>query len=126
MTPQDGWRFAVDFSNASEILIDDFAYKTFRDGNLTFSVQSKKLTASFNKPEVILRGHVIIKNSDGSILESNYVKWDIEHRYFTISKGYVLNRNGARTFGKNIRIDDKLNIVRERIGDLGARSNENG
>lgn len=126
MRLQDDLRLAVDFSNASEILVNDFEYKVFCDGNPVCSVKSKRLMMDWDRPEATLRGHVIIKTADGDILESNYVKWDITNQRFTAIRGYVLSHNGARTIGSVICVDDKLNVVRKRTGLLGARSNENG
>jgi hypothetical protein len=126
MRPPNGWRLAVDFSNASEILVKDFEYKMFCDGHLSFSVRSRRLIVSSDQPEVILRGHVTIKAANGSTLESNYVTWDVTDQYFTAKGGYVLNRDGARTMGRNMRVDDKLNVVGEQTDLLGVRSNENG
>lgn len=111
LQPKKGWRFDIDFSNTSEILVSNFEYKVFCDQNPSFSLQSKRLMVSSDQPGVTLRGHVTIKAADGSTLESNYVQWDVVNQYFTAKGGYVLNRNGTNKIGKNISVNAQLNEI---------------
>jgi hypothetical protein len=111
LQPKKGWRFDIDFSNASEILVNGFQYKIFSDENRSLSVQSKRLMVSSDQPGVILRGHVTIKAADGSTLESNYVQWDVVNEYFTAKGSYVLNRDGAKKIGKNISVNAQLDQI---------------
>jgi hypothetical protein len=56
-----------------------------------------------------LRGHVTITAGDGGVLECNHALWDLDNDLFMIEGVYVLNRNGARTSGRNIDVDTRLN-----------------
>ncbi len=102
----------IDLSGVAEIRVKDFDYKVFNDGNLLFAVQSRRLHASYRQPSVILRGHVTITAYDGSTLECNHAKWDVEKGHFTIDGRYLLNRSGSRSTGKGIRVDALLNEVK--------------
>ena len=103
--PTDGWRLDIDLSNVSEVLIANFDYKVFYDGTLLLGVQSKRATISNKSPdEVILRGHVIVKAEDGSVLESNCVKWDIRKHHFIADGTYFLTHNGNKIHGRCIRV----------------------
>lgn len=108
---KDRWRLDVDFSNASEILINNFEYRVFCDENPSLSVRSARLMVGSDQPEIILRGHVRIEAPDGSTLESNYVRWDVANQRFTAKGGYVLNRNGNKKTGKDICVNAQLNQV---------------
>lgn len=110
---KNGWRVDIDLSNVSKVRVNNFDYKVFYDGDLSFDVQSKRIIASDKQSEVVLRGHVTIKTADGSTLESNCVKWDIKNQHFTVNGVYVLNRNGVRTTGKGICVDAQLNVLKE-------------
>jgi len=130
--PTDGWRLDIDLSNVSEVLIANFDYKVFYacpersrgDGTLLLGVQSKRATVSNKHPDVvILRGHVIVKAEDGSVLESNCVKWDIRKHLFYADGTYFLTHSGNKTcgelvesiHGKSICVDDRLNNVQTQI-----------
>jgi lipopolysaccharide assembly outer membrane protein LptD (OstA) len=109
----DGWRVTnIDLSNVSEVRINNFDYQVFYEDDLFLSIQSKRAMASYKHSGIVLRGHVIIKTADGSTLESNYVKWDIENQHFTVNGIYVINRNGVKTTGRNISVDAQLNNVK--------------
>ncbi len=101
----------IDLSDLAEIRVNDFDYKVFYDGDLFFAVQSSRAVASYRRPAVILRGHVTIRASDGSKLECNRAKWDVEKGYFKIDGVYVLNRRGEKSSGKGICVDGGLNSI---------------
>ncbi len=125
--PTDGWRLDIDLSNVSEVLIANFDYKEFYDGTLLLGVQSKRATVSNKHPDVvILRGHVIVKAEDGSVLESNCVKWDIRKHHFIADGTYFLTHNGNKIHGKSICVDDRLNNVQTQITAIEKRRKENG
>lgn len=113
INPVDGWRVNnIDFGNVSEVRINNFDYKVLYDDELFFAIESKRATASYKHSGVVLRGHVTIKTADGSTLESNYVKWDIQKQRFSINGIYALNRNGVKTTGRDICVDAKLKSVK--------------
>ena len=125
--PSDGWRLDIDLSNVSEVLVANFDYKVFYDGTLLLSVQSKRATISNKSPdEVMLRGHVIVKAEDGSVLESNCVKWDVRKHHFIADGTYFLTHNGNKIHGKSICVDDRLNNVQTQITAIEKRRKENG
>jgi len=125
--PNDHWRINIDISNTSEVCVTNFDYNAFYDGAPLLIVRSKKATTSNKHPDVVtLRGHVIVKTADNSVLESNYVTWDTRKHHFTADGNYFLSRNGRKIRGKDICVDDKLNIVRAQVAALKERSKENG
>lgn len=112
-SPKDGWRVKnIDIGNVSEVHINNFDYTVLYDDELFFTIQSKKAIVSYKYSGVILRGHVTIKTADGSTLESNYVKWDIEKQHFSVNGIYILNRDGVKTTGKDICVDVQLKNVK--------------
>jgi hypothetical protein len=127
ISPANGWRINIDISNTSEVCVAGFDYKVFYDGALLLSVQSRKATISNKHPDVVtLRGHVILKAADGSVLESNRVVWDIRKHRFTADGTYFLSHNGRKMRGKDICVDDKLNIVQAQLAALKEGDKENG
>jgi len=127
INPKDRWRINIDISNTSEICVTNFDYNAFYDGAPLLIVRSKRATTSNKHPDVVtLRGHVIVKAEDGSVLESNSVMWDTRKHHFTADGTYFLSRNGKKIRGKDICVDDKLNIVQAQIAALKERSKENG
>jgi hypothetical protein len=124
---RDGWRINIDLSNTSEVSVANFDCKVFYDGALLLNVRSKRATTSNKCPdEVILRGHVTISTGDGTALESNCAIWDIAKQRFTVDGTYFLTRNGKKIRGKDICVDDKLNIVQAQIAALKEKGKENG
>jgi hypothetical protein len=111
ISPKDGWRTNIDLSNVSEVLVNGFDYKVLYDGHFFFSVESKRLIASSKRSDLELHGHVTIKTAEGNTLESNHIKWDIENQCFTVNGIYVLTRDGVKTMGRGICVDDQLNDV---------------
>jgi len=126
INPEDGWcvNVNIDLGNVSEVRINNFDYQVFYEGDLFFSIQSKRAMASYKHSGIVLRGHVIIKTADGSTLESNYVKWDIEKRHFTVNGIYVINRNGVKTTGRNISVDAQLNSVEAQNAKVKRKENQ--
>jgi hypothetical protein len=125
--PRDRWRINIDISNTSEICVTNFDYNAFYDGAPLLIVRSKRATTSNKHPDVVtLRGHVIVKAEDGSVLESNSVMWDTRKHHFIADGTYFLSRNGKKIRGKDICVDDKLNIVQAQIAAFKERSKENG
>jgi len=112
ITPVDGWRVDIDLGNVSEVCVNNFDYKVFHDDDLFFGIQSRRAIASYKRSGIVLRGHVIITTADGSTLETNYVKWDIENQLFTVKGIYVINRNGVKSIGRNICVNTELNNIK--------------
>jgi hypothetical protein len=110
--PKDGWRINLDISNTTEVLIDNFDYKVFRDGNLFFELRSKKASLSCKQSGLLLRGHVTITTADGSTLECNNLRWNIDKGQFVVKGTYLLNSNGIKTMGRDIRVDAQLNDIK--------------
>lgn len=124
---RDGWRINIDLSNTSEVCVANFDYKVFYDGALLLNVRSKRATTSNKCPdEVTLRGHVVVKAADGSVLESNCAIWNIAKQQFAVDGTYFLTRNGKKIRGKDICVDDKLDIVQAQIAALKEGDKENG
>lgn len=71
-----------------------------------------------------MRGHVIIKTADGSTLESNRVKWDIENQLFTVKGIYVINHNGVKSIGRNICVDAQLNSIKAQHAKFKQKENQ--
>jgi hypothetical protein len=69
---------------------------------------------------------VIVKAEDGSVLESNCVKWNVRKHHFVADGNYLLTRNGNKIHGKSICVDDRLNNVQTQITAIGKRRKENG
>ncbi|MDD5327118.1 MAG: hypothetical protein PHY02_04800 [Phycisphaerae bacterium] len=127
INPMNGWRINIDISNTSEVCVTNLDYKVFCDGAALLSVRSRRAVVSSRRPDVvILRGHVIVKAVDGSILESNRVIWDIRKHHFTTDGTYFLTRNGRKIRGKDICVDDKLNIVQAQFAALKEGGKKNG
>jgi len=124
INPEDGWRVNIDLGNVSEVRINNFDYQVFYEGDLFFSIRSKRAIASYKHSGIVLRGHVIVKTAEGSTLESNYVKWDIENHHFTVNGIYVINRNGVKTTGRNISVDAQLNSVEAQSAKVKRRENQ--
>jgi hypothetical protein len=127
ISPVNGWRIDVDVSNTTEVCVAGFDYKVFYDGAPLLSVRSRKAAISNKRPDVVtLRGHVIVEAADGSILESNRLVWNIRKHHFIAEGTYFLSRNGRKTRGKDICVDDKLNIVQAHLAALKGGDKENG
>jgi hypothetical protein len=127
VSQRDGWRINIDLSNTSKVCIASFDYKVFYDGALLLNIRSKRATTSNKRPdEVTLRGRVIISTGDGTTLESNCVIWNIAKQQFTVDGTYFLTRNGKKMRGKDICVDDRLNIVQAQLAALKEGSKENG
>jgi hypothetical protein len=127
INPANGWRINIDISNTTEVYIASFDYKLLYDEALLLSVRSRKAAISNKHPDVVtLRGHVIVKASDGGILESNRVVWNIKKHRFTAEGTYFLSHHGRKMQGKNICVDEKLNIVQAQIAALEEGGKENG
>lgn len=125
VNPMDGWRVNnIDLGNVSEVRINNFDYKMLYDDKLFFTVQSKRAIVSYKHSGVVLRGHVIIKTANGSTLESNYVKWDIENQHFTVNGVYAINCNGVKTTGRNISVDAQLNSVEAQNAKVKRKENQ--
>jgi hypothetical protein len=113
INPMDGWRIkSIDFGNVSEVQVYNFDYKVLYDDELFFTIRSKRATASYKHSGIVLRGHVTITTAEGSTLESNYVRWDIQKKHFRVNGIYALNRNGVRTTGRDICVDAQLKSVK--------------
>lgn len=109
--PRSGWRVNIDIGNVSEVLVNDFDYQVFRDGDLFLAIESKRAIASYKHSALLLRGHVTITAADGSTLECNHAEWYTKKEQFKIDGIYVLNRNGVKTMGKDICVDAQLNLA---------------
>lgn len=111
-TLANGWRVNdIDLGNVSEVCVNNFDYQVFNEGDLFFATQSNRAIVSYRNSDVVLRGHVKITIADGSTLESNYVKWDVQKQHFSVNGVYVLNRGGIITTGKGICVDAQLKSV---------------
>lgn len=116
--PIHGWRVKnIDLGNVSEVLVDNFDYRVFRDGGLLFMIQSSKAMLSYRRSGIVLRGRVTLATADGSTLKSGHVEWEVEEQRFTAKGVYVLDRSGVRTTGKDICVDARLN----RIGTMHTK-----
>ena len=111
-TPESGWRVNnIDLSNVTEVRINNFDYQVFHNSNLLFATQSNRAIVSYRNSDVVLRGHAKITIADGSTLESNHIKWDVEKQHFSVDGVYVLNRGRVMTTGKGICVDARLKSV---------------
>ena len=120
----NGWAANIDLGNVSEVRVNNFDYKVFYDDDLFFAVQSKRAMASYKHSGIVLRGHVIIKTADGSTLESNRVKWDIENQLFTVKGIYVINHNGVKSMGRDICVDAQLNSIKAQHAKFKQKENQ--
>jgi len=110
--PRRGWRIGnIHVGNVSEVCVDDFDYRVLGDDDVYFGVQSSRAMVSYRWSDILLRGRVKIRIADGSTLESNYIKWDVKKRHFSVKGVYVLNRGGTVTTGKGICLDAQFNNV---------------
>jgi len=121
----DGWRINnLDVGGVSEVSINNFGYKLFYDDELFFRVESKRAMVSYKHSGLVLRGHAKISIADGSTLESNYIEWDVKNQHFTVDGGYVLNRGGRVTIGKDICVDAQLNSVEAQSTKVERKENQ--
>ena len=123
--PESGWRINnIDLSNVTEVRINNFDYQVFHNSNLLFATQSSRAIVSYDHSDVVLRGHAKITIADGSTLESNYVRWNVQKQRFSVNGVYVLNRRGVMTTGKGICVDAQLNIIGAQTAKVERRSME--
>jgi hypothetical protein len=120
------WSLSIDLSNVSEVRLKNLDYKIFDNGTLSLGVQCKRALATYKSPEIILRGYARITAADGSTLESNHIIWDTKKCCFRADGTYFLTRNGKKIRGKDICVDDRLNIVQAQIAALKEKDKENG
>ncbi|HBG27452.1 MAG: hypothetical protein A2Y10_02665 [Planctomycetes bacterium GWF2_41_51] len=97
----------INFSNVAEACANNLECKFYFDNDLTLSISCKRAAVS-KSGNIDLRGHVIIKTSDGSILESNFAQWDIKQNNFKIRNSYILKQNGSVKTDKNTTFNSKL------------------
>lgn len=119
-----GWAANIDLGNVSEVRVNNFDYNVFYDNDLFFAIQSKRAIVSYKHSGIVLRGHVIIKTADGSTLESNRVKWDIENQLFTVKGIYVINHNGVKSIGRDICVDAQLNSIKAQHAKFKQKENQ--
>ena len=119
-----GWAANIDLGNVSEVRVNNFDYKVFYDDDLFFAIQSKRAIVSYKHSGIVLRGHVIIKTADGSTLESNRAKWDIENQLFTVKGIYVINHNGVKSMGRDICVDARLNSIKAQHAKFKQKENQ--
>jgi len=118
---KNGWRINIDLGNVSEVLVNDFSYKVFQDGESFFAIKSKKAIASYKLSELVLRGHVSIITANGSTLECNHAEWDTKKEYFNIVGTYVLSRNNEKSMGRDICVDTQLNPVKTQQAKINQK-----
>jgi hypothetical protein len=99
------------FANVSEVYADKFDCRFFSEDTLLLWVNCRKAAASYRGSNVELRGHVTIKTKDGTVLESNYIEWDVRNNIFNVKGLYVLNHNGAVKTGRSTCFDFTLSEV---------------
>ncbi len=109
------WSVNLSTANISNLYINNFDYRIFRGDELSFGIKSKRALARYDKPYLILRGHVKITAYNGDTLESNCVKWDIKNETFNVNGIYALKRNGKIIAGKNICFDSQLNVIEPQL-----------
>jgi hypothetical protein len=114
---KDRWRVNIDLSNISEIIVNGFDYRVFRDGDLFLGIQSKRAIASYNHTGIVLRGHVKIETVQGNTLVCNLADWDIEKGLFKVDGVYALNSSGKRIAGRNICVDTQLRVCENNHSD---------
>ena len=123
--PRRGWRIGnIHLGNVSEVCVDDFDYRVLGDDDVYFGVQSSRAMVSYRWSDILLRGRVKIRIADGSTLESNYIKWDVKKRHFSVKGVYVLNRSGTVTTGKGICLDAQFNNVRPQNAKATKKENK--
>jgi hypothetical protein len=114
---KDDWCINIDLSNISEIIINGFDYRVFRDGDLFLSIQSRRAIASYSHTGLVLRGYVKIETVQGNTLVCNYADWDIEKGLFKVDGVYALNSSGKRIAGRNICVDTQLRVCENNHSD---------
>jgi hypothetical protein len=107
---KDRWGVNIDLSNPVNVTIDNFDCRIFDNDTLLLSIKSRRAELDSGRPQVILRGHVVII-TDGATLESNYIKWDIQKQQFTADGTYFLRRGESKIAGKGICVDNNLNVA---------------
>ena len=108
----------IDLSGVAQIEVDNFDYQIFENKTQTLSINCKRAIASYKQQDVVLRGHVIITSADGSRLESNHVKWDINKDLFKVDGIFFLSKKGKKLFGRAICVDKNLNYSESENGKL--------
>jgi hypothetical protein len=104
-------RPAVDFNNIAKLFVVDFQFTRYRNDVLGLEVTSKIAETVYDQSGLVLKGHVVIKTSDGDVLECNRVIWDVKNQNFNAKSGYAFRQNGITKVGKEICLDMNLNEV---------------
>jgi len=109
---EDGWHIDnIDFTNVSEVRVDDFEYKIFHENDLLLTVRCKRAITSYRNSNIYLRGNVRINYRNNTTLQSNCIEWDAANTIFKVKGVYALSRTGTITTGKNACFDFELNEV---------------
>lgn len=107
-----------DFSDASQVIVEDFDYRVLVEGRSSLSIVSKRAVASYEESGILLRGGVTITADDGTTLRANRVRWDPKRGSFTVDGNYLLSRVDSQTAGRMICLDEQLHEYPERINPI--------
>lgn len=101
----------VDFRNLTKLFVQGFRFDEYVNGTPRLRIESGIAQTMGHTQGLVLRGHVMISDSNGTLLESNHVVWDMKNELL-IAKGlYALRRDGISATGRDICVDMKLNEI---------------
>ncbi|NLH18269.1 MAG: hypothetical protein GX455_16975 [Phycisphaerae bacterium] len=107
-----------DFSDASQVIVDDFDYRVLVEGHSSLAIVSKRAVASYEESGILLRGGVTITANDGATLRANRVRWDPKRGSFTVEGNFLLSRGDSQTAGRAICLDEQLHKYQDRINPI--------
>jgi hypothetical protein len=91
--------------------VENFDYRVVSEGQPRLSIRSKRAFASWDQSGILLRGGVVVTAADGGTVRSNRIRWDPQHRIFSVEDNYLLTRGPMQSAGKSIYLDEQLHLV---------------
>ena len=113
-----------DISKATQVEIDDFFLKWYREPHNTLSIQSRRAVFVAEKPDRIqLLGRVILTTPTGKV-EANRMTWHTQKHFFQVTGRYFVSSTDTKRSGSDVALDYGLNIL-DNVG-LGTEITNGG
>lgn len=101
------WSVSMDMTNATEVQIRHLDWEIRRDDETVFRARCMRACLHGGSRHVILRGHATV-TANGTTLESNCIRLDVQNERLVVDGRYVLTRDGQRQFGAGTCFDTHL------------------
>jgi hypothetical protein len=101
----------IDVSHTTGVVVKGLHCEFYRNGKLDLRVDCEKAMFGGSLAEAVLRGCVVIETTDGTMLVSNCVRWDLERNCFTVPGRYAFGCSGALRRGRGLRCDRRLQVL---------------